>query len=116
MANRNGRKGTGFEVSVLPAFQELWPDAHRLGKQGVKDKGDIWLPTSVPFVVECKNEASYGGKLSTWIGEAAVEAAHADKPHGIVVHKRIGKTDPGLQYVALELRSFLELVSARPGC
>ena len=105
------RKGTTFESLVLPGFQEYWPDAHRLGKQGVKDKGDIWLPSTVPFVVECKNTSSYAGKLSTWLDEARTEAAHAGKPHGVVVHKRTGKGRWPEQYVTLRLDAFLELVT-----
>src|SRR4051812_9351144 len=101
MANRNAAKGTRFENLVLEGLLKFYPDAHRLGKQGAKDKGDFWLPGSVPMVIEAKAEASYAGKLSGWLAEAEVEAMHAGKPWGVVAHKRHGVGDPLRQYVTL---------------
>jgi hypothetical protein len=110
MANRSGRKGSLFEAAQLPWWQRQWIDAHLLGKQGVQDKGDIWLPREVPFIVECKNEASYAGKLSTWCAEGAVEAEWAGKRAYVVNHKRHGKGDPQLQYITMEGWSFMEII------
>ena len=36
-------KGTQFESLILEGIQAYIPDAHRLGMQGAKDCGDIWL-------------------------------------------------------------------------
>lgn len=110
MTNRSGRKGSLFEAAQLPWWQILAPEAHRLGKQGANDKGDVWLPFWFPFAVELKNEASYAGKLSTWCGEGAREAANAGKQAYVVNHKRKGKTDPALQYITMEGWSFMEII------
>lgn len=102
-------KGTGFETSVLPAFQKYMPTAHRLGAQGVNDRGDLWLPDP-RYIPEIKCFSSYAGKLAGWLAEAEVEAANAGKPHGIVVFKRGGTTDPLKQYCLTTLGSQLELI------
>lgn len=100
-------KGTSFETLVLEAFRTKFPDAHRLGLQGTRDCGDIWIPASAGYVIECKNEASYAGKLSTWLSESEVEAENAVRPYGIAVHKRRGTLDPFRQFVTVDVRTWL---------
>ena len=109
--SRERAKGTDFETLVLTLIQLYDPSAHRLGSQGVKDRGDIWI-SDARYVIECKNESSYAGKLATWLGEANREAATAKKPYGIVVHKRRGTRDPAEQYVTLALGDYLELTTS----
>lgn len=101
-------KGTSFESLVLSAFQEYMPTSHRLGAQGANDKGDLWVPDP-RFIPEIKCYSSYAGKLAGWLKEAEVEAENAGKPHGIVVHKRRGTTDPFSQFVTCTLGTFLAM-------
>lgn len=110
----SARKGAVFETQILHLLQQYYgPDTIRRGKQGIKDKGDFLLPGERRFVLEAKNESNYAGKLSGWLHEANVEAANAGVPFGAVVHKRRGRIAPELQYVTVELRTFLELVRGR---
>ena len=53
--SKQRQRGTAFETLILEAFREYFPDAHRLGLQGIKDCGDLWLPKSAGYVVEAKN-------------------------------------------------------------
>lgn len=110
MVNRSRAKGTAFETLVLEGFQAIWPDAHRLGMQGVADCGDLWLPKSTNLVVEAKCESSYAGKLSVWLVEAYAEAGNANRFYPVVVHKRYGKGAWHDQYVTTDLGTFLGLL------
>ena len=109
MTNRSQAKGTNFESSLLPLLVRYEPKAHRLGKQGVNDKGDLWV-ADPRYITEAKCEKSYAGKLSGYLAEAEVEAANAGKPHSIVVFKRRGVTDPAKQYALTTYGSMLELI------
>lgn len=75
--------------------------------QGVKDKGDFWLPDP-RYVLEAKNCKRVD--LAGFVKEAEVEALNAAKAFGFVVMKRRGVTDPAKQYLLGTLGSFLELV------
>jgi hypothetical protein len=108
--SKQRQAGTSFESSLLPLLRVYMPEAHRLGMQGAKDKGDFYLPDP-RFVIEAKNYSSYAGKLAGWLHEAHVEAGNADKPFGIVCFKRRGTTDPKRQFVLCELLTFLEMTS-----
>jgi hypothetical protein len=109
VSNASQRKGTYYESSLLPLLTQYEPKAHRLGKQGVNDKGDLWV-SDPRFVIEAKCEKSYAGKLSGYIAEAEVEACNAGKPHGLVVFKRRGVTDPALQYALTTFGTMLALI------
>lgn len=100
-------KGTAFESLLLEAFQAYIPDAHRLGQQGEKDQGDIWLPRGKRYVVEAKHCARL--ELAGWAAEAKREADNAAKPFWIVAHKRKGTTNPFRQWVTTDLYTWLEL-------
>jgi hypothetical protein len=108
MTNRSKAKGTSFESSVLPAIKAKQPLAERRALEGVNDKGDFYIPGEERFIVEAKNHKEM--KLSEWIREAEIEAKNAGVPHGVVVHKRRGKTDPREQYVTMKFGDFLDLV------
>lgn len=107
--SRQRTKGTAYETLVLSGVQQYLPDAHRLGLQGAKDCGDIWTPASFPLALECKNYSDYAGKLAGWLREAEIEAGHAGKPFGAVIHKRRLSTDPFNQFCTITLRTLLEL-------
>jgi hypothetical protein len=111
-ANASARKGANFELSLLPLLVTHYGEDNvvRLGKQGVKDKGDYHIVGEKRFIIEAKREASYGGKLAGWLTEAAREADCAGKPIGVVAHKRHGIALPDRQYLTLELGDFLNLV------
>lgn len=100
-------KGTAFESLVLEGIQAYIPDAHRLGMQGTKDCGDIWLPRSRRYIVECKNEQRID--LAGWAREAQVEADNAGKAFWVVAHKRRGCNQPYPQWITTTLYNWLEL-------
>jgi hypothetical protein len=108
--SKHRAKGTAFESLICEGFKVLWPEAHRLGVQGAKDCGDIWLPISTDLVVEAKSMSTYAGHLGTWLTEAQVEAATAERMFGVVVHKRSGKGNWEDQYVTTDLATFLGLM------
>lgn len=103
-------KGTAFETLVCEGFRTRWPDAHRLGMQGVHDKGDVWLPRDTRLVVEAKCQAKYAGQLSGWLDEAKTEALAAGRDYGVVVHKRYGCRPWQDQFVTTDLWTFLGLL------
>ena len=100
-------KGTAFETLILEGIQAYIPDAHRLGMQGAKDCGDIWLPRSRRYIVEAKNCATLD--LAGWAKEAQVEADNAAKPFWAIAHKRRGCNTPFPQWITTTLYNFLEL-------
>ena len=100
-------KGTWFETLITKGIQAYIPDAHRLGEQGVYDKGDIWLPRARRYVVECKNEKRTD--LAGWAKEAQVEATNAGKPFWVIAHKRVGQATPYPQWITTTLYQWLEL-------
>lgn len=106
--SRSRAKGTWFETLTVGGFQTRWADTHRLGNQGVRDCGDLWLPPSTRLAVEDKNEASYAGKLSTWVREAQTEAERAGREFGVVVHKRYGTRRWQDQFVTTDLHTFIQ--------
>lgn len=106
MTNRSKSKGTSFETSLVPTLQEYYPGAERRALSGAADKGDFILP-GASFALEAKNCKAM--TLAEWVKESEVEAKNLGVPHGVVVHKRRGTTDPRQQYVTLTLGSFLEL-------
>lgn len=107
------QKGPEYERKNLPLFQVYYPGAYCPGKQGRYDKGDYVLPGETRFIVEAKWQTRVD--LPGWMGEAEREARNAGVPFGVVLHKRVGKTDPALQWVTLKLGDFLRLVNGA-GC
>lgn len=91
-----------------------FPFADRRVKTGALDKGDVGgvHVHDRRVVVEVKN---YAGKLepSTWLREAAVEAVNDDAGVGVVVAKRRGVSDPGQQYVLMDLASLVFLLTGK---
>ena len=100
-------KGTQFESLILEGIQAYIPDAHRLGMQGAKDCGDIWLPRSRRYIVECKNEQRMD--LAGWAKEAQAEANNAEKPFWVIAHKRRGSNTPYPQWITTTLYNWLEM-------
>lgn len=112
MTNRSQQKGTAFESAIVKAFAAGgYPHAIRRGKQGVHDKGDLYLPGEDRFVVEAKCVSRFN--LATWYAEAQQEAKNAGVPIGVVIHKRRGKAEGKDQWVTMTVADFLYLMTGR---
>lgn len=113
--NRRSAKqaGASFERSIADYLAELLDDERidRRVKRGANDRGDISgvRVHGQRVVVECKNVTKLD--LPGWVREAQAEAGNDDALVGVVVHKRRGTTDPGSQWVAMELRDLVALLT-----
>jgi hypothetical protein len=85
----------------------------RRPKTGAKDRGDIGglRVHGQRLVAECKNTTRLA--LPEWTAEARVEAGNDDALTGVVIHKRHGVGDPGRQWVAMELRDLVCLITGQ---
>lgn len=73
MANKNGRKGSLFETTVLKWLRSKNVIAERLTKAGAKDEGDIVVMVNdKTYVLELK--ATKAIKLPEFWNEAVIEA------------------------------------------
>lgn len=117
---RNQQKGTSFESSIARGLAEALDDdrIERRARTGAKDRGDIAgvRAHGKRVVIECKCQARQD--IPGWVREAHVEAGNDDALAGIVVAKRRGKTDPLSQWVHMEVRDFLALITGQfqEGC
>lgn len=107
--------GSSFERSIADYLAEFLDDERvdRRVKRGVKDRGDISgvRVHGQRVVVECKNCSKLD--LPGWVRESQTEAGNDDALVGVVVHKRRGTTDPGSQWVAMELRDLVALLTGQ---
>lgn len=108
--------GTRFESAVAAYLAAALGDdrIERRARTGAKDRGDV---SGVRLhgqrvVIECKNTARLN--LSGWVAEAHQEAAHDDAIVGIVISKRHGVGDPARQWVHMELKDFVALLTGQP--
>jgi hypothetical protein len=75
MANKNGRKGSLFETTVLKWLRSKNVIAERLTKAGAKDEGDIVvMANGKTYILELK--ATKALKLPEFWNEAVIEAKH----------------------------------------
>jgi hypothetical protein len=94
MANKNGRKGSLFETTVLKWLRSKNVIAERLTKAGAKDEGDIVvMANGKTYILELK--ATKALKLPEFWNEAVIEAKHyaearsiSDVPPSYVIIKR----------------------------
>lgn len=107
MANANKIKGDIAEREVTRYLQGNGFTASRIPAGSNADIGDIWLPPPLP-AVQVKNVARID--LSGWCDQVAEQALNADREHGVVVHKRRGKSDPGDWYVTMTLETLTKLL------
>lgn len=79
-------------------------------KTGAKDKGDIagLRVHRQRLVMECKDTCKTD--LPGWAREAAEEADNDNALAGVTVHKRVGVSDPGQQWVSMTVDDFLALL------
>ena len=109
--------GTRFERSVADYLAAHIDDRiDRRAKTGSKDRGDIGgvrTPHGGRVVVECKDVARTA--LADWVGEADIERGNDSAIVGLVVSKRRGTRNPGSQYVHMQLRDLVALLTgSRP--
>ena len=107
------KAGSSFERS-----QADWLAKHidnlidRRVKNGAKDRGDIGGLRHMGgrLVIECKD---YGGRLmpGPWIQEAETERGNDDALAGLVIAKRRGTTDPGMQYVLMTVNDLAAILT-----
>lgn len=109
--NKSKAKGTSWETSIVNYLVARLFRARRKTLSGSEDKGDIELLEYPWLVIEAKNERKYD--LSTWVGEAEVEARNSagGEGIGIVWAHRNGKSDPGDGYVIMTGATFTRLLS-----
>ena len=94
MANKNGRKGSLFETTVLKWLRSQNVIAERLTKAGAKDEGDIVvMANGKTYILELK--ATKALKLPEFWNEAVVEAKNyatarsiSEVPPSYVIIKR----------------------------
>lgn len=112
--------GARFEREIADYLASVLADERvdRMVRRGADDRGDI---TGVrchgkPLAIECKNVTRMS--LSEWVGEAHREAGNSDALAGCVVSKRHGNGDPGSQWVHMELRDLVSLITGQTqeGC
>lgn len=108
------KAGADFEQSTSDYLAKHVDDRiERRTRNGVKDRGDISsvrTPHGARVVIECKE---YGGQLkaAAWMAEAEIERGNDDAVAGVVIAKRRGTTDPGAQWVLMEARDFVALLT-----
>ena len=97
MDNKNGRKGSLFETTVLKWLRSKNVVAERLTKAGAKDEGDIVvMANGKTYILELK--ATKALKLPEFWSEAVIEAKHyaearslsATPPSYVIVKRRMG--------------------------
>lgn len=109
--------GASFERAVANYLRDnlgnyLSEAIDKQPKMGAKDHGDIANVRDSykrKIVVECKD---YGGRLQPpqWLREAAVETDNAMAYAGVVVAKRKGTTNPGEQFVLMDVDTLIRLL------
>lgn len=114
--NRSQQKGTSFETAIARGLADALDDdrIERRARSGAKDRGDI---SGVRFrgqrvVIECKAIATGKVlKLPEWVKEAQEEASNDDALVGVVVHKRVGTTDPMRQWCSMTVADLVSILT-----
>lgn len=105
------KAGSTFARQIADHFASTVDDRiDRAVQRGAKDQGDV---AGLRFhghkiAVECKDTTKV--LLSKWASEAEVERLNLGALAGVVIHKRHGKTDPGLQWVTMTVNDFVALM------
>lgn len=112
--------GARFEREVADYLADALDDdrVDRMPRRGADDRGDVMgvRAHGKRVTVECKNCARTN--LPEWVDEAHREAGNSDSLVGVVVSKRHGVGDPAAQWVHMELRDFVALITGQTqeGC
>lgn len=108
MSTPSARRGASFERTVRDYLRSLGFPAERIPAGMTHDRGDI---SGIPgWTIEIKSYSNVQRAVSDGLADLEVEQANADTPHGLVVVKRRGVTDPGRQLAVLELWQWAGLV------
>lgn len=107
--------GARFERAIADYLADILDDDRidRRVKTGAKDRGDISgvRVHGQRLVVEIKDCARTD--LPGWTAEAHTEAGNDDALVGVVVHKRHGVGDLARQWVSMELRDLVALITGQ---
>lgn len=112
--------GSRFERVIADYFAGVLEDERvdRMVRRGSDDRGDIVGVRShgKPVAIECKDVARIN--LPQWVDEAHREAGNGDALVGVVISKRHGNADPASQWVHMEVRDFVALITGQTqeGC
>lgn len=112
--------GSRFERIIADYISEVLEDdrVDRMPRRGSDDRGDVMgvRAHGRPVAIECKDVVRMN--LPQWVDEAHREAGNGDALVGVVVSKRHGNGDPGSQWVHMELRDFVSLITGQTqeGC
>lgn len=110
--------GARFERQIADYLAANLDDRiDRRVKTGAKDCGDVANVRDSHnrrIVIEAKD---YGGRLNLpqWTKEAHQEAENDGAHVGLVIAKRRGTTDPGKQWVAMDLNDLIQLLTPPQG-
>lgn len=115
VTNASKAKGDAFELSITRYLVTRGIDAARTRAGYERDYGDIHIRRSAtsawPAVaLQAKNHRAW--KLAEWMRALPAQVAEAKALTGALVVKRPGVTDPGKQYVVVELDTYLELLDS----
>lgn len=113
VTNASKKKGDLFELAITRYLVARGIDAVRTRAGYERDYGDIHIRRSATSVwpavaLQAKNHRAW--KLAEWIAALPAQVAEAKALTGALVVKRPGVTDPGRQYVVVELDAYLELL------
>lgn len=112
--------GSRFEREIADYLAAALGDDRidRMPLHGANDRGDISGVRihGQRLALECKNVTRMN--LPKWVDESHREAGNGDSLCGVVVSKRHGVGDPGSQWVHMELRDLVALITGetQEGC
>lgn len=118
MRSRKSAKTAGarFERQIADYLAQALDDDRidRMVRRGTDDRGDIGglRLNGLPLTIEVKNCTRQD--LPGWVGEAHREAGNADAIAGLVIAKRHGNADPASQWVHMEVRDLVALLTGEP--
>lgn len=103
--NTSRRKGNRAEVEVVRFLREHGYDVEtsRAARGGYQSGADI--VGDFPMVIEVKNQARID--LAGWWAQAEYQAN--GKP-AVVIHKRVGKSNPAEWWVTMDLQTLLRML------
>ena len=101
----NRRKGNQAETAVVRKLREHgWEAVTSRNARGGRQLGTD-IVSDFPAAIEVKNQAKLD--LAGWWRQAQADAG--DQP-AVVIHKRVGHTDPGKWWVTLDFDTLIQLV------
>jgi len=106
MTNPQKAKGAQME-RVARDFLAEAVSCERIPAGATIDRGDLWTER---FCLQVKNCRSLS--LGAWMDQTKQQQLNAGKPCSAVIFKRKGTTDPGRQFVLMDLEQFREILAA----